>query len=73
MEERPLLQEVARAAILRNDASLEQKNSEWLVHGDPMEGALLVAGLKAGLDMEMEAKQYPRTARIGHCFQAGKP
>jgi potassium/sodium efflux P-type ATPase len=64
LEERPLLQEVARAAILCNDASLEQKNTEWLVHGDPMEGALLVAGLKAGLDMEMEAKQYPRTDLI---------
>jgi potassium/sodium efflux P-type ATPase len=63
-EERPLLQEVARAAMLCNDASLEQKNSEWLVHGDPMEGALLVAGLKAGLDMETEAKQYPRTDLI---------
>ena len=39
-------------------------NSEWLVHGDPMEGALLVAGLKAGLDIEIEAKQYPRTDLI---------
>ncbi len=63
-EERPLLQEVARVAMLCNDASLEQKNGEWFVHGDPMEGALLVAGLKAGLDMEMEAKQYPRTDLI---------
>jgi magnesium-transporting ATPase (P-type) len=29
-----------------------------------MEGALLVAGLKAGLDIEVEAKQYPRTDLI---------
>ena len=64
VEERPLLEEVARVAMLCNDASLEQKNGEWLVHGDPMEGALLVAGLKAGLDMEEEAKQYPRTDLI---------
>ncbi len=63
-EERPLLHEVARVSMLCNDASLEHKNGEWLVHGDPMEGALLVAGLKAGLDMEMEAKQYPRTDLI---------
>jgi len=63
-EERPLLQEVVRAALLCNDASLEQTNSEWLVHGDPMEGALLVAGLKAGLDIEAEGKQYPRTDLI---------
>ncbi len=63
-EERPLLLEVVRATALCNDASLEQRNSEWLVHGDPMEGALLVSGLKAGLDIEAEGKQYPRTDLI---------
>lgn len=63
-EERPLLEEVTRASILCNDASLEQKDSDWLVHGDPMEGALLVAGLKAGLDIESETKQYSRTDLI---------
>ncbi len=63
-EERPLLLEITRAAMLCNDASLEQSNGEWLVHGDPMEGALLVSGLKAGLDIEAEAKQYPRTDLI---------
>ena len=63
-EERPLLVEVLRAAVLCNDASMEENNSEWLVHGDPMEGALLVAGLKAGLDVETEGKQYPRTDLI---------
>lgn len=63
-EERPLLLEVVRAAVLCNDASLEQGNDEWLVHGDPMEGALLVSGLKTGLDIEAEGKQYPRTDLI---------
>jgi len=63
-EQRPLLLEVTRAAVLCNDASLEQKDSEWLVHGDPMEGALLVAGLKAGLDLDTEAKKFPRTDLI---------
>jgi magnesium-transporting ATPase (P-type) len=63
-EERSLLLEAIRATVLCNDASLEQDNTEWLVHGDPMEGALLVAGLKAGLDIETEIKQYPRTDLI---------
>jgi magnesium-transporting ATPase (P-type) len=63
-EERPLLLETVRAAVLCNDASLECKGSEWIVHGDPMEGALLVSGLKAGLEIEVEAKQYPRTDLI---------
>ena len=56
----PLLQEMVQAAVLCNDARLERRNSKWHAHGDPMEAALLVAGLKAGLDYEVEAKQYPR-------------
>ncbi|MFC1750920.1 cation-transporting P-type ATPase [Pseudomonadota bacterium] len=63
-KERPLLQEVTRAAMLCNDAALEQRDGEWLVHGDPMEAALLVTGLKAGLEKDTEAKQYPRTDLI---------
>jgi magnesium-transporting ATPase (P-type) len=62
--EEPILLETIRAAVLCNDASLEQKNNEWRVHGDPMEGALLVSGLKVGLDLDAEAKQYPRTDLI---------
>ncbi|MDC1286603.1 cation-transporting P-type ATPase [Gammaproteobacteria bacterium] len=64
LEDRPLLQETLRAAVLCNDSSLEYTDKEWQVHGDPMEGALLVAGLKAGLDLEMVAKTYPRTDLI---------
>ena len=63
-DDRPLLHELSRAAILCNDSSLEQKDNEWVVHGDPMEGALLVAGIKAGLDIETETKKYPRTDLI---------
>lgn len=63
-EEKPILLEAIRAGVLCNDASLEQKDREWLVHGDPMEGALLVAGLKAGLDNEAETRRYPRTDLI---------
>ena len=63
-EEQQLLEEITRAAMLCNDASLQQQKNEWLVHGDPMEGALLVAGLKIGLDIETERKQYPRTDLI---------
>jgi len=62
--EKPLLLEAIRAAVLCNDASLELKDTEWLVHGDPMEGALLVAGLKAGLDNKTETNLYPRTDLI---------
>jgi magnesium-transporting ATPase (P-type) len=60
----PVLQETIQAAMLCNDTSLEQNNSEWLVNGDPMEGALLVSGLKAGLNIETVTKKYPRTDLI---------
>jgi len=63
-EERPLLMEAVRAAVLCNDASLEQKDSEWLVNGDPMEGALLISAMKTGLQIDQETKQYPRTDLI---------
>jgi potassium/sodium efflux P-type ATPase len=63
-DEYPLLQEAARAAVLCNDASLELDDSEWLVYGDPMEGALLVAGIKAGLDINVESKHYHRNDLI---------
>jgi len=66
-DENPCLMEVLRGALLCNDASVERKNqheSEYIVHGDPMEGALLIAGLKVGFDIEEEAKKFPRTDLI---------
>lgn len=64
IEQHPLLLETLRAAMLCNDASLEIVDGEWRVQGDPMEGALLVAGIKAGLDIDVEVKQNPRTDLI---------
>lgn len=54
------LAEITRAALLCNEAVLEQKNGEWVIHGDPTEGALVVAAAKAGLDQKIEQEQYPR-------------
>lgn len=63
-EKHPHLLDVVRAAVLCNDTTLELNSSEWLVHGDPMEGALLVAGVKAGIDIEVESKQFHRNDYI---------
>ncbi len=60
----PLLLTLLRAGLLCNDAALVQRDGEWQLHGDPMEGALLVAALKAGLEVEVEGKRYPRTDLI---------
>jgi len=63
-EEKTELLEMLRGAMLCNDASLEQREEAYRVHGDPMEGALLVAGLKAGLNHDEEIKNYPRSDLI---------
>ena len=73
-EEHRLLQGLLQAGVLCNDASLEQGENEWRVNGDPMEGALLIAAMKAGLDLDAENAARPRTDLIPfeseHCFMA---
>jgi magnesium-transporting ATPase (P-type) len=61
----PELADIARAALLCNDAALrEQADGEWRLEGDPTEGALLTLALKAGLDPRFEAEALPRTDAI---------
>ncbi|GAA0846406.1 cation-transporting P-type ATPase [Marinobacter szutsaonensis] len=61
-----LLRQTLLGALLCNDSSVEkgEGTNGWQVHGDPMEGALLVAAMKAGMNPEQESKQYPRTDLI---------
>ena len=58
------LAEAARAAILCNDADLSLKDGDWIVHGDPMEGALVTFGTKAGYEAALLRKQFPRGDEI---------
>jgi calcium-translocating P-type ATPase len=44
------LMRLARAACLCNDAALSCRDGQWVVEGDPMEGALLAFAGKAGGD-----------------------
>ena len=58
----PVLTELARAALLCNDAELQRdETGDWTVAGDPTDGALLALGLKAGLDAKEESRRHPRT------------
>ncbi|MAC47781.1 MAG: carbonate dehydratase [Oceanospirillum sp.] len=69
----PQLQELVRAVMLCNDASLSKKVSkkdeagasgsveQWQLVGDPTEGALITLAMKAGLDPHFEQEEYPRT------------
>ncbi|MFA9460206.1 cation-transporting P-type ATPase [Thiohalorhabdus methylotrophus] len=61
----PFLMEVLRAGVLCNDAGVRQDDGgNWQVGGDPMEGALLVLGRKAGIDQDDLKGRLPRTDEI---------
>jgi magnesium-transporting ATPase (P-type) len=64
LDGRAALHGLARAALLCNDAHLRERDGDWSVEGDPMEGALLVLAGKAGLSVpEMQAR-WPRVTEI---------
>lgn len=63
-EQYPLLIQATRASVLCNDTSIKLHDGKWQIQGDPMEGALLIAGMKAGIDSETETKSFPRTDLI---------
>ena len=48
------------AGLLCNDSALEHKHGAWSVSGDPTEGALTVAAMKAGFEPEQADAEHPR-------------
>lgn len=53
-----------KAGMLCNDSALKEKDGQWMVEGDPTEGALLVAAGKWGLDRRQLEQDYPRADSI---------
>ncbi|WP_372883116.1 cation-translocating P-type ATPase [Psychromonas sp.] len=47
-------------AMLCNDANLTNENNDWVLHGDPTEGALLTLAMKHGLTLQQVVKDWPR-------------
>jgi Ca2+-transporting ATPase len=65
--EGPLEVELRRtlsAADRVNNAVLQKHEGHWTVQGDPTEGALIVAALKAGLDEQALAARFGRLAEV---------
>jgi len=58
------LELLLKAGLLCNDASVGKTEKAWTVTGDTTEGALLVAGMRAGLSKEVLESDSPRVAEI---------
>src|SRR5262245_60822037 len=58
------LERVLAAADRANNATVEQGAGGWRVHGDPSEGALLVAARKAGVRSETLDGRWPRVGEV---------
>ena len=48
-----------RIGYLNNDAHLQENRGNWVVYGDPTEGALTILGVKAGMGEDVK-ESYPR-------------
>lgn len=64
LKEYTVLAELARAAMLCNDASLTHVEQGWKLTGDPTEGALVTLGMKSTLEPLLEHEKWPRTDAI---------
>ncbi len=66
--------QMLRAMLLCNDADIVQDEEGQHIQGDPMEAALSVAAIKAGLNPVLTGRQWPRTDLIpfdaAHQFMA---
>ena len=60
----PVLEELSLAALLCNDAHLRQVGDNWIVDGDPMEGALVSLAIKAGHDAMAARSGFARVDEI---------
>jgi magnesium-transporting ATPase (P-type) len=59
-----ILAQMGRAAAVCNDAALHNRQGDWVVEGDPMEGALLAFAGKTHLDPKAEQSHWTRTDAI---------
>jgi len=58
------LQLLLKGGLLCSDAILEEKEGKWLIKGDPTEGALVVAAVKAGFHETEMRLENPRVEEI---------
>jgi magnesium-transporting ATPase (P-type) len=62
--EQSLLAQIARTAVLCNEADLHHSEGRWVWRGDPTDIALLTMAHKLGWDRETTLNQYPQINEI---------
>ena len=60
----PEVQQLLMACVFCNDSILQQKNGDWIIIGDPTEGALLVLATKGGCDFSEWQHRMPRVSEV---------
>jgi len=58
------LERALAAADRANNATVQEHDGRWSVHGDPIEGALLVAARKAGLETDVLDARFERLGEV---------
>jgi Ca2+-transporting ATPase len=58
------LERALAVADCANNATLQQIDGRWTIHGDPTEGALIVAARKAGLDASELERRFERVGEV---------
>ncbi|MBA3981255.1 MAG: hypothetical protein C0462_11710 [Alcanivorax sp.] len=56
----PLKTLAAQVALLCNDAHISHEGDDWVLHGDPTEGAMYALACKAGLSPADARERWPR-------------
>jgi magnesium-transporting ATPase (P-type) len=59
-----LLRCASLIALLCNDSNVSEQDGQWVLNGDPTEGALHVMALKTGLSARGTGEQWPRLDAI---------
>ena len=60
----PAMQEALEVGVLCNNASVTEEDDETTVTGDPTEAALLIAGLKGGVDRNELLESMPEAREV---------
>jgi P-type Ca2+ transporter type 2C len=58
------LERALAVADRANNASLQQRDGQWTIQGDPTEAALIVAARKAGLEADTLTRRFARVGEV---------